>query len=309
MDVVTLGIVCADIVVRPIEALPDKGKLATVPHFEMHLGGLAGVTATVLSQLGTEAGFIGCVGEDGFGDYVLCEMEAHGVDISRVRRTSEAGTSGTVVLVDGAGERTFLHHMGANCLVGEEDVDFDYAGDARVLHWGGPSVTRKLDGEPAGRVLKNARARGLVTSMDTCYDGQGKWFQLIKHALPHLDIVMSSIEEARCYTGKNEPDEIADFYRSFGVETVLIKLGEQGVFAKNSKEEHQLPAHSVEVVDTTGAGDAACAGFLYGHINGWSLLDCARLANAVGALTVQRAGGAEAIDSLTQVTDFMEAAS
>jgi len=308
MDVVSLGIVCADVVVRPIEAFPERGKLTQVPHLEMHLGGLAGVTATVLSQLGADASFLGCVGDDGFGDYLLGVMKAQGVDVSHVRRTSEAGTSATVVLVSEDGERTFLHHVGANGLVSEQDVDLDFVSQARILHWGGPSVNPGLDGEPIGRVMEKARERGLVTSMDTCFDPQGKWFAHIEHALPHLDIVMSSLEEARCYTDKDEPESIADFYLSFGVETVLIKLGGDGLYVKNSTEEHRLPAHKVEVVDTTGAGDAACAGFLYGHLHGASLLDCAKLANAVGALTVQKMGGAEAINSLDQVKAFMEAA-
>ena len=306
MDVATLGIVCADVMVRPIESFPERGKLSHVPQLEIHLGGLAGVTATVLSQLGAKSAFIGCTGTDGFGDYLMGVMKSQGVDVSRVRRTSECGSSATVVLVSNDGERTFIHHMGANRLVSEQDVDFDFVSQARVLHWGGPSVNPGLDGEPIGRVLEQARGRGMVTSMDTCFDGQGKWFQLIKHALPHLDIVMSSLEEARHYTGKKEPDEIADFYRSFGVETVLVKLGADGVFAKNSTEQHRLPAHNVKVVDTTGAGDAACGGFLYGYVQGWGLLDCAKLANAVGGLTVQRMGGAEAVRSLEQVKAFME---
>lgn len=307
MDVVSLGIVCADVVVRPVEAFPEKGKLSQIPHLELHLGGLAGVTATVLSQLGADTAFLGCVGNDGFGEYLLGMMKSQGVDVSRVRRTSEAGTSATVVLVSGDGERTFLHHVGANGIVSEQDVDLDFIGQARILHWGGPSVNPALDGEPIGRVLKKARERGLVTSMDTCFDAQGKWLQRIKEALPHLDIVMSSLEEARCYTDKDEPEEIAEFYRSFGVETVLVKLGGDGLYIKNSTEQHKLPAHKVNVVDTTGAGDAACAGFLYGHLHGQSLLDCAKLANAVGALTVQKMGGAEAIDSIDQVKAFMEA--
>lgn len=308
MDVVTLGIVCADVMVRPIESFPEKGKLTQIPHLEIHLGGLAGVTATVLCQLGAKAAFVGCVGDDGFAEYLLATLEANHVDVSRVRRTSECGTSATVVLVAADGERTFLHHVGANMLVSEQDVDFDFISQARVLHWGGPSVNPGLDGEPIGRIFKNARARGLVTSMDTCFDGKGKWFQLIEHALPHLDIVMSSIEEARHYTGKNDPPDIADFYRSFGVETVLIKLGSEGVFVKNSAEHHTLPAHKVNVIDTTGAGDAACGGFLYGYLHGWPLLACAKLANAVGALTVQHMGGAEAIHSFDQVRAFMETA-
>jgi len=307
-DVVTLGIVCADVMVRPIEAFPERGKLTLVPHLELHLGGLAGVTATVLCQLGAKAAFVGRVGQDGFGDYILRVMSSQGVDVSQVKRGGDAGSSATVVLVSGDGERTFLHHFGANGLLAESDIDFDFVGQAKVLHWGGPAVSPKLDGKPIGRVFEKAHTRGVKTSVDTCFDGNGIWFPLIEHALPHLDIMMSSIEEARHYSQKREPEDIADFFRGFGVETVMIKMGSEGLFVKNSKEAHCIKAHNVRVVDTTGAGDAACGGFLYGYVNGWDLLRCGRLANAVGGLTVQVMGGAEAIRSLDETLAFMESA-
>ena len=75
-------------------------------------------------------------------------------------------------------------------------------GRSKVLHWGGPAITPKLDGAPMGRVFEKARALGVRTSMDTCYDGKGVWLPLIEPSLPHLDIVFSSYEEACNYTGK-----------------------------------------------------------------------------------------------------------
>jgi sugar/nucleoside kinase (ribokinase family) len=308
VDVVSVGVVCADVIVRPVEALPKRGSLALVPRLELHLGGLAGVTAAVLCRLGARAAFMGRLGEDGFGDYVLNALESHGVDVSRVRRVAECGTSATVVLISKDGERTFLHHLGTNVLTSESDVDFDFVAKAKVLHWGGTSITPGLDGEPIGRVFQKARAMGVKTSMDTCFDGKGVWFPHIQHALPHLDIAMSSIEEARHYTGKETSEEIAGFYRSFGVETVLVKMGAEGLYVKNGHEAHHIPAHNVPVIDTTGAGDAACGGFLYGLIHGWDLLRCGRLANAVGALTVQVMGGANGVRSLQETLAFMEKA-
>ena len=82
--------------------------------------GLAGVTATVLCQLGAKAAFLGRLGTDGFGDYILSTLTAKGVDVSRVRRTAECGSSATVVLISDDGERTFLHHLGTNVLTSEE---------------------------------------------------------------------------------------------------------------------------------------------------------------------------------------------
>jgi sugar/nucleoside kinase (ribokinase family) len=306
LDVVTLGIACADVVVRPVDALPKRGTLAIVPELEIHLGGLAAVTATVLCQLGAKAAFVGAVGRDGFGDYILRTLESEGVDVRGVLRRDGLGSSATVVLVDGTGERTFLHHLGTNATVTDADVDMEFVGQARVLHWGGPAVTPGLDGAPAGRILERARAAGLKTSVDTVFDARGVWLPHIEPSLRHLDIVMSSIKEAQKYTGRQEPEEIADFYLGYGAEVAVIKLGKDGIFAKSESESVCLPGHRVDVIDTTGAGDAACGGFLYGYLQGWELERSVRLANAVGGLTVQAMGGAEAIESLDQVLAFME---
>lgn len=307
-DLVSVGLVCADVMVRPVEALPERGKLRLVPHLELHLGGLAGVAAAVFSQLGGRAAFVGAIGEDGFGDYLIHMLESQGVNVSAVRRVPGLGTAATVVLVSGDGERSFLHRPGASVALSEADMDFDFLRQARHIHWGGPAVTPGLDGEPMGRVLAKARSLGLTTSMDTCYDGEGQWLSRIEDALPHLDIVMSSLEEARQYTNRHEPEAIADFYRSYGVNIVMVKLGAEGIFVKDAAIAQRIPAHKVNVMDTTGAGDAACGGFLYGWLRGWDVSRCARLANAIGALTVQTMGGAEAIRSLQQVTAFLEGA-
>ena len=306
-DLVTVGVVCADVMVRPVDEYPKRGALSLVPQLEIHLGGLAGVTAAVFSQLGGSSAFVGCLGEDSFGDYILSALQGAGVDTHGVRRTPECHSSATVVLISKDGERTFLHHLGTNAVVSESDLDFGVISASKVLHWGGTSVTPQLDGEPMGRVFEKARSLGVKTSIDTCFDGKGVWLPHIEPALHHTDIVFSSLEEARHYTGRQEPEEIADFYLSYGVDIAVIKLGADGMFVKNRTAEYLLPAHRVPVVDTTGAGDASCGGFLYGHVAGWDLERCARLANAVGGLTVQRMGGAEAIVSLEETLRFMDA--
>ncbi len=311
LSLVSIGVMCADVTVRPVDTLdmPPKGSLFLVDGMELHMGGLASVSATVFSQLGGRAGVIGRLGQDSFGDYMLNNLEKEGVTTTGIRRDPDNPTSATVVIVDAQGERTFLHQMGANAHVSEEDIDWDFLKQAKILHWGGPGITPKLEGEAMGRILKKARAMGILTSMDTCYDGQGIWYPLIEEALPHLDIVFSSLEEACLYTGKDSPESIAEFFRSFGAKIVVIKLGAEGMYLTDGAEALRIPAHKVEVVDGTGAGDAACGAFLYGHDQGWSLERCGRLANAVGALTVQHMGGAEAITSLEDTLAFMEQAS
>jgi len=307
VDLVTVGAVCADVIVRPFERLPELGSLALVDSLELHLGGLAGVTSTVYCQLGGTAAFMGKLGNDGFGDYVSEAMGKAGVSDAAIQRTSSSGSSATLVLVTEDGERSFLHQLGATSEMVEDAMDYDFIGQSRVFHWGGPAITPGLDGEPMGRVMAKVQSLGVKTSVDTCFDGQGIWLPLIEPSLPHLDLVMSSIEEARHYTGKDSPEAIADFYLSYGPEICLVKLGAEGMYVKSRTESHHLPAHPVaNVVDTTGAGDAACAGFIYGYLRDWDLRSCAALANAVGALTVQHIGGAEAIESPEAAFQLME---
>jgi len=306
VDLVTVGCICADVTVRPVDRLPAVGTLELVDQLELHVGGLAGVTAMTMSRLGASAAFVGRLGEDSFGDYLLTALASAGVSTDYVRRDNAHGTSATVVLINPEGERTFLHHLGTNAATGPEDLDMDYIGSARVLHWGGPGVTPGLEGTAMAGVYEQARRAGVLTSVDTCYDGQGRWLPLLEPSLHHLDIVFTSMEEAPQYTGKGDVERIADFFLDYGVTCVVVKLGGEGVYVKSTGESHHVPAHAVEVVDTTGAGDAACAGFLYGYINQWGLRESARLANAVGGLTVQCMGGAEGGRSLEETVAFMK---
>ena len=305
-DLVSVGVVCADVMVRPVEELPAKGTLGLVPELEMHLGGLAGVTASVYSQLGGSSAFVGQLGKDGFGAYLLAALRGNGVNTDSIQQRASVHSSATVVLIDSAGERTFLHHVGSNAETCEDDIDFDVVAQSKVLHWGGPAIMPRLDGAPMGRVFERAKSLGVITSMDTCYDGKGVWLPLIEPSLPHVDIIFSSYEEACGYTGCTTPEAIAAFYMKYGVKIAVIKLGGEGLYIKSASEELRLRAHAVDVVDTTGAGDATCGGFLYGHLQGWSLERCGRLANAVGGLTVQHMGGAEAIETLGTTLAFME---
>ena len=124
--------------------------------------------------------------------------------------------------------------------------------------------------------------------------------------MPHLDIAMTSLEEAKHYTGQPDEEAIAAWFLEKGAQRVLVKMGEAGLLVQDGAQKLRLEAHDVGVVDTTGAGDAACAGFLYGCIHGASLEESGRLANAVGALTVTRMGGGEVIENMDGVQKFME---
>jgi sugar/nucleoside kinase (ribokinase family) len=291
-DLVTIGCVCADVKAQPIDTLPERGTLALIPSLDMAMGGLAGVTAAVYSRLGGRAAFAGCLGNDAFGDFLIRTFETANVDTTGIRRIDGVGSAATVVLIDSEGERTFLHNVGTVGIMSEDDIDFDLVGRAKVFHWGGPGLTPKLHGDPIARVFEKVQAMGVKTSIDTCFDGSGTWLPLMEAALPHTDILCTSMSEAPHYAGTDNPDDIARFFLDCGIASVLLKMGSDGLMVCNETDKFVFGPHQVNVVDGTGAGDAACAGFLHGLIEGWDLERCGALANAVGGLTVQTAGTA-----------------
>jgi sugar/nucleoside kinase (ribokinase family) len=305
-DVVCLGLMLTDVLAQPIRRLPDPGRLELVDRIEMHTGGCALNTGLALARLGARVAMMGLVGEDGFGDFVLQEIRRARADCRGVRRTSAAGTSATVVLVSPGGERTFIHSLGANALLGLEHVDFDLIARARILHIGSVGLLPALDGEPMAQVLQRARELGVATSLDTVWDPMGRWLTIVEPCLPYVDLFLPALHEAKAITGLEDPEEIARFFLDRGPRVVAIKMGDRGCLVTDGSTWIRETAFPVEVVDTTGAGDAFVAGFLMGWLKGWPLEQLARLANAVGALCVTAVGATCGVRSLDETLEFIK---
>lgn len=296
-DVVCLGILVADVIARPVEGLPPRGSLELVDEISLHGGGCALNTASVLVRLGLSASVVGKVGADPFGDFVLGLLDERGVAHVGVLRDPDVATSASVVLVDSAGERTFLHLPGTNGQVRLEELDDDVLFAGRALHLAGALVMPELDGEPTAAVLERAKARGLTTSLDTVWDATGRWERLLP-SLPFLDLFVPSLAEAAAVSGELEPRSAAAWLRERGVGTVALKLGADGCYVAGEAYEGFVAAPAVEAVDSTGAGDAFAAGFLYSRLAGWPLDRSAALANAAGALATTRVGAVEGVHGL-----------
>ena len=306
MDVLCLGILVADVVAKPIEEMPGRGKLQLVDTMELHTGGCASNTGYALNKLGISAGLMGKIGTDGFGDFLVRYMEDAGLDTRGISRTSSVNTSATMVMVSEDGERTFFHYLGANAEFCYDDLDFDIIKEAKILHVAGAFLMPGFDGEPAARVLKQAREWGIITSLDTAWDSKNEWMDVLEPCLQHLDIFMPSIEEARMITGKEEPSEIAEFLLSYGIGTVALKMGEQGSYIRTSDWEMSAPIYEVDSIDSTGAGDAFAAGFLVGVSKGWDHKKAAKLANAVGAFCTTGMGATAGIVDLQETLELMD---
>jgi len=304
-DVACLGIMVADIVARPVTELPARGQLALVERMELHTGGCAVNTAIALAKLGRRVAVLGKVGQDGFGDFVCHVLADYGIDTSGVARDPVTNTSATMVMVDPEGERTFLHYLGANAILRADDVDFEVVRRANILHVAGSFLMPTFDGQQTAEVLKRAHELGVRTSLDTAWDSTGQWFSTIEPVLPHIDVFLPSFEEAVQIAGRDEPEEVADFFLGYGMEIVALKMGAQGCFVKSAEKALRLPAYRVQVVDATGAGDCFAAGFLAGLSMGWDLERTAKLANGAGAACVTAMGATTGVRSLEETLVIM----
>ena len=298
LDVVCLGILVVDVIARPVEGLPARGTLEFVDEISMRGGGSALNAASALVRLGLRAGAAGKVGADAFGRFLLGLLDERGIDRRGVLVHEAVPTSATVALVDGEGERTFLHLPGANGRLRAAELDHELLFSGRALHLAGALVLDDLDGEPAAEILAEARRRDLQTSLDTVF-ASGRWERVLP-SLPHADLFTPGLGEAQAITGEDDAARAASWLRDRGVKEVVVTMGPAGCYAASSDFEGNIAAHPVDAVDGTGSGDAFAAGLVYGKLAGWPFEQAVRFASAVGALATTAVGASEGVRGLEE---------
>lgn len=219
VDVACLGIFVADLLGRPVDSLPPRGRLGLIDEMALSIGGCAANTGIGLKRLGLNVAALGMVGDDGLGEFIVNTLKRNGLDIAGVAASNQASTSASMVLVGSDGERTFLHHLGGNAKYRAEDVNWDVVRSARLLHIGGALVMPGLDGEPMAEVLAEAKRLGIITSLDTVWDATGRWMQTLAPCLPHTDYFLPSLSEAQELTGKHEAPDAARALRDRSAHT------------------------------------------------------------------------------------------
>lgn len=312
-DILIVGIATVDAIARPIDQFPAPGGLRFFDNLTLTAGGNALNSSIALSRLGVKADVVTRIGRDILGDFVLAELGRNGVDSTAIVRDPGANTPFTFVSVASSGERSFLHIKGTNATICSEDIPHSALHAKRFVFVTGTMLMDAFDGSPTADLLRDARAQGAATLLDTVFvegAANSEWRRRIDPALPHLDYFIPSLPEAQALTGVPEPPRIARNLQNAGVRNVAIKLGEQGVFCRDAGgRESNIPAFQVEqIVDATGAGDCWGAGFLVGLIENCSIAKSAQIGNAVAAYGIQAAGAAAGVRDLTEVREFMRSA-
>ena len=282
-----MGVHVLDVLVRPVESIPEGQGGELVDEIRITAAGSAGGMALVLARLGAEVRSAGAIGTDPAGDMLLALLERDGVDTGLLLRRDDVQTSTSVLPIRPNGERPAFHVVGANGTYGPDDAPWDDLAAADNLHLGGPEF---MGGEAAAKILAHARANGATTSADILAPGDPGLLEWLGDALPELDYLLPNDEQVLGFTGAGDLEAGCRALVERGVGCVAATCGADGVLVVDADGAEKVPAFDIEVVDTTGCGDAFSAGFLRGLALGNDRRDAAVLGCATAALVAQGLG-------------------
>ena len=286
--VVVVGDLLYDLLAK-VEGEVTFGTDTFVP-IRVAAGGSGANAAAWLASSGIETHFVGRVGDDPFGGYLAQELERVGVR-PHLRRDPSVATGKVFVLVDGAGERTMITDRGAGEALGPEDLPETLFGRGH-LHLSGYTLSGGSRRETAIKALRLARQSGMTFSVDPSSVsllqavGPGRFLASTRGA----DLCFPNLEEGALLARIEDPERIAEGLLSH-YSGVVLKLGPGGaLYAGADGGWERVSAAPARVVDTTGAGDALCAGFLSAKLSGASPAEALRRGVGLATEAVARVG-------------------
>lgn len=291
-DLLVVGELNPDIIVFQPGLQPVFGQVeVVVDHILLEIGSSSAIVACGAARLGLRVAFVGVVGDDHFGRFILDALAAHGVDTTGCRIVTDIPTGASVILSRGD-DRAILTARGAMDRLTAVDVPSHLLATTRHLHVGSlflqPGLAPGLPG-----LFRSARQAGVTTSLDTNWDPSGSWGGVSSALLSQTDLFLPNSVELEALTGDADPATAArsllGHLPSGG--TVAVKRGGDGGTAIRGDESVSSPALPVTMVDATGAGDSFDAGMIAGLLDGAGLAGALRLAIACGSLSVRAVGG------------------
>jgi len=301
MDVVVVGELNADLVLTGLTSLPAYGEVRLAKDMRFALGSSSAIFACNLARLGVEVGFVGKLGADDTGNFLLHSLRDRGVETSQIIQSS-AGRTGICVVMSFPHEYAMASYAGIRETFCLDDVNLDYVRSAKHMHMSSFYLQPALRPQ-CQELFRLAKEAGLSTSLDPDVDPSGKWNGGMRELLPYVDIFLPNEQEAARISGETDITAALNNLSRLS-RTVVIKRGANGVLTKCGERTMEAPVFSVQPVDTTGAGDSFNAGFVFQFIQGAPLVNCIAWGNACGALSTRALGGTEGFPTRSEVEQF-----
>jgi ribokinase len=294
IDAVGFGALNMDKLYR-VNKIATAEEESFVLDFKETCGGSAANTVVGLAKLGCKVGFIGKVADDREGRMLLDDFRREGVDTTGVIIAGN-GRSGTAMgFVDEKGERALYVDPGVNDTIEFDEVNREYMFQTQFLHL--TSFVGEKSFQTQKRLVE-ALPNSAKISLDIGELYARKGIEALEPMLSKTFVAMPNSKELRILTRKADYKRSAEILLEKGAEIVAVKLGGRGCYVTDGKESRMIEAFRVKTVDTTGAGDSFCAGFLYGLISGKSLYECGRLGNFVASKCITKMGARAGLPTL-----------
>lgn len=299
IDVLVVGELNVDLILNQVESFPEVGKEKLVESMNLVLGSSSAIFASNLSSLGTGVGFLGKVGNDLFGQFVISELRKKGVNTGLIIKDENLSTGMTVVINFGE-DRAMLTFPGAMNELRISDVPAENLKNIKHLHFSSyflqPGMAKNID-----LLFQKAKSSGMTTSFDTQWDPAEKWDLEYEKILPYVDIFLPNEKELLNITKETDLDrglkKLSEYARC-----IVVKMGNKGsvLFGNNTKISKSAFKNE-KVVDAIGAGDSFNAGFIFKYVQGCGLEECLEFGNLMGAVNTTAAGGTKAFVSYDEI--------
>ncbi|WP_334074334.1 MULTISPECIES: ribokinase [Paenibacillus] len=303
-EIVVIGSLNMDMVVQ-VARRPERGETLLGSGFFTSPGGKGANQAYAAGRLGASVAMIGRVGDDVFADQLIRNLQQAGVDTTCIERVEDESTGVALINVDREGDNSIVVAPGANYRVTPEYVRRHAAtiAAAKLV-----MVQLEIPQESIAEAIAIAGENSVPVMLDPAPAGQ-----LPDELLAKVRYIVPNESEIAVLTGVEVSDEpsarqASAVLRDKGIGTVFSKLGGKGVVVTAADQSFTLPGYRVEAVDTTAAGDAFAGALATALVAGKDLREATAFANAVGALTVTRAGAQSSMPDLSETEAFMKEA-
>lgn len=305
LDILCIGTALVDSIIKGFDPKPISASGYLAASGSLNVGGEAVNGSMAAAKLGVKTGILCSLGEDDAGELVLTALRRASVNTDFVVRSAEHPTPVTTMFVHEDGGRKSVCNAAHRYNFHPEQYA-DRIRSARAVILGSLFRAPFDDPDIIRSVLQTAKNAGAITFADTKLPNyRVLGLKDIKDALPLIDYITPNEDEARYFTGRENPEEMADSLLDYGVGCALIKLGGKGCLLKNWEHTQRLSAYPIHAIDATGAGDNFLAGFASEILLGSTEDSALCFANACGAICATAVGAATALKNHEQVLQFM----
>ncbi len=290
-DVVGFGALNVDTLLK-VDRIAGAEEESFIHDYTQACGGSAANTVVGLARLGCKVGFIGKVADDYEGKLQIDCFRTEGVDTDGIIHSPKGKSGVCLGFVDKKGARALYINSGVNDTIEFRELNPAYVTQTQFLH------LSSFVGEKSFRTQKKLLSF-LPDSVKVSFDPGSlyaqKGFSAIEPIIQNSTVMMPNAMELQLLTGEREIPKGAAILIQQGVQIVAVKLGAKGCYVTNGKEKRTIPPYKVKTVDTTGAGDAFNAGFLYGLLHEKPLAECGRLGNFVASRCAMKMGARDGL--------------